>query len=77
MQILFGIITALSSGSGTLSGIATANGATPINTAVSFAVASVPQSWYLASGPAATGSGIQRPDDYNALSNPVHWVQFA
>jgi hypothetical protein len=77
MQALFGIITALSSGPGTLSGIATANGATAIDTSVAFMVGGLPQQWFLKAGTNTTGSGIQLPDDYNATTNPCYWVQWA
>lgn len=78
MLSLFGVLTALSSGDGTLSGIPTGDLATPIYTAVWFSVAGVPQGWYLGPGTSTVNaSGIQLPDDFDVSLNNVNWFQFA
>jgi hypothetical protein len=72
IQCLFGTVTALSSGAGTLSGLATANGART-GGAVIFSISGVTNGWYLTAYTAQAG---QKPDDYNVSTNNVIWVQF-
>lgn len=72
----FATIIALSSGAGTLSGIATANSATALGTSGQFLVSGITTGWFLRAGTDATSAGIQRPDDYNASTNAVVWQQY-
>ncbi len=69
-------ITSLSSGSGSLSAVPTANGAAALNSLFAFLNGTIPQIWLLRAGTDATGDGIQRPNDYNASTNAVVWQQF-
>ena len=72
---LIGIVDALSSGSGTLSGVPTVNDSTSLNTIVDFLVSGIPNKWFLDIGQDATGPGVQRPDDWNTSTNAVVWRQ--
>jgi hypothetical protein len=76
IQNRIGSLTAVSSGAGTLSGIATASSQTALNTAVIFLVSGITNGWFLRIGTDITSGGIQRPDDFNASTNAVVWQQF-
>lgn len=72
IELLFGIVTALSSGAGTLSGLATINGQRT-GGGVIFSISGITNGWTLQP---YTGQPGQPPDDYNVSTNNVIWVQF-
>lgn len=70
------VITVLSGGSNNaLASIPTATLTVPFTVEIS--IGGNIQTWQLQSGTAATGPGIQRPDDYNGATNAKIWVQVA
>lgn len=75
IEVLFGSVTALSSGAGTLSGLTTV-GEVRTGGAVIFSVSGVSNGWFLRAGTDATSGGIQRPDDFNSSTNAVVWQQW-
>jgi len=76
IELLFGTVTALSSGAGTLSGLPTINGQRT-GGGVMFSISSgATNGWYLRAGTDVTTTGIQRPDDFNSSTNAVVWQQF-
>lgn len=78
IESLFGIVTALSSGAGTLSGLPTVNGQRQTPGGVLFSLASngITNGWFLTTYIGQSGTGFQEPDDFNASTNPVIWQQF-
>lgn len=44
---------------------------------VEIIIGGVPQLWALNSGTTATGTGVQRPNDFDLTTNPRVWVQLA
>jgi hypothetical protein len=46
-------------------------------TTVMLLIGGVLQLWTLDSGTTATGPGVQRPNDFNATSNPKVWIQLS
>lgn len=72
----FFTVNALSSGAGTLSGIATASGASKLGRAGIFALSGISTGWFLNGYTGQSGAGYQEPDDFNASTNPVIWQQF-
>jgi hypothetical protein len=49
--------------------------ALPINTLLTVSISNEVQDWQLVSLGSPTGTGIQRPDDYNASTNIKVWVR--
>jgi hypothetical protein len=72
----FETITALSSGSGTLAGLATANGASPLGRSGLFQVSGVLNGWTLIAYTGQSGYGYQESGDFNVSTNAVIWVRF-
>ena len=77
VQNLFGITALTGGGSTALDGIATANGAQTAYTVVmlSFGAPRASQLWQLVPGTDAATSGIVRPTDFDASTNPQVWKQ--